>query len=103
MSVATMDGTVTVTASGHPAYEIPLGACWRVLLDLRSADTTGSYDTHGRLAAKAGVSRSSVSGFFRGRPTSLPVARGILFAIGLTFAEVATPIGPATAAQAAMG
>ena len=43
------------------------------------------------LADKVGVSRSTASRFFSGRPTSLTVTKRILDALHLKFEEVLTP------------
>lgn len=43
-----------------------------------------------QLADAVGVSRSTASRFFSGRPTSLAVTKRILDALHLTFAEVLT-------------
>ncbi len=43
------------------------------------------------LAVKVGVSRSTASRFFSGRPTSLAVTKRILDALHLKFEDVLTP------------
>ncbi len=51
----------------------------------------GEIDSMDDLAAKVGVSRSTASRFFSGRPTSLAVTLKMLEALHLRFKDVATP------------
>ncbi len=51
----------------------------------------GEIDSMDDLAAKVGVSRSTASRFFSGRPTSLAVTLKMLEALHLRFEDVATP------------
>jgi transcriptional regulator with XRE-family HTH domain len=46
----------------------------------------------GRLAERAGMSRSSASRFFSGRPLSLGATLRILAALGVTFEEVTAQV-----------
>jgi hypothetical protein len=92
MAVATASVAI-VTAGRRPAYEIPLAVCTKAVWELRLRTPSGEFDTHRGIAGKAGCDQRQVSSFFNGHPVSLPVARKIVAAIGLTFAEVARPHG----------
>ncbi len=77
----------TVWYRGIP-YNIDLAKCRRALV-LRQVE--GELDSMESLADAVGVSRSTASRFFSGRPTSLAVTLKILGALHLKFEEVATP------------
>ena len=51
----------------------------------------GDFESMEQLADAVGVSRSTASRFFSGRPTSLSVTKRILDALGLKFEDVLTP------------
>jgi len=51
----------------------------------------GEFGSIEELAAKLELSRSTLSRFFNGRPTSLPTALAILQALHVRFEDVATP------------
>ncbi len=70
------------------AYNIDLAQCRRALV-LRQVE--GELDSMESLAIAVGVSRSTASRFFSGRPTSLAVTLKILGALRLKFEDVATP------------
>jgi transcriptional regulator with XRE-family HTH domain len=70
-------------------YNIDLAKCRRALV-LRQVE--GELDSMESLAEAVGVSRSTASRFFSGRPTSLAVTLKILGALHLEFEEVATPV-----------
>src|SRR2546423_9780543 len=78
---------VTVWYRGLP-YTLDLVACRRALVE-RQVD--GELDSLLGLAKAVGISRSTASRFFAGRPTSLAVTLRILVALHLAFDEVATP------------
>jgi transcriptional regulator with XRE-family HTH domain len=69
-------------------YTLNLAACRRALVD-RQVD--GKLDSMESLAVAVGISRSTASRFFSGRPTSLAVTLKILEALQLTFDQVAAP------------
>src|SRR6266699_818514 len=79
---------VTVRYRGIP-YMLDLVRCRRALVD-RQVD--GDLDSMESVADAVGISRSTVSRFFSGRPTSLAVALKILEALRLTFSDVASPV-----------
>jgi hypothetical protein len=79
---------VTVSYRGI-FYELNLLVCRRALVNRQVA---GELDSMQSLASAVGISRSTASRFFSGRPTSLTVTLGILEALRLKFEEVATPI-----------
>jgi hypothetical protein len=79
--------TVTAWYRGIP-YMLDLMRCRRALV-ARQVD--GELDSMESLANAVGISRSTASRFFSGRPTSLAVTLKILKALHLTFEEVATP------------
>src|SRR5262245_55384035 len=68
-------------------YWMDLGAC---NLALVHGQVDGNFENLLDIAKKAGVSRSTVSRFFSGRPTSLAVALCILRELRLKFDEVFT-------------
>jgi hypothetical protein len=78
---------VTVWYRGIP-YTLDLVRCRRALV-ARQVD--GDLDSMESLANAVGISRSTASRFFSGRPTSLAVTLRILEALHLRFDEVATP------------
>jgi DNA-binding XRE family transcriptional regulator len=61
----------------------------RLALVHRQVD--GDFDSMEGLAEAIGISRSTVSRFFAGRPTSLTVALAVLDKLKLKFEEVFTP------------
>jgi hypothetical protein len=69
-------------------YRLNLGRCRRALV-LRQVE--GRYQSMEALAVAVGRSRSTVSRFFSGRPTSLPVTLKVLEVLGLRFEDVAVP------------
>jgi hypothetical protein len=69
-------------------YLLDLVRCRRALVQ-RQVD--GELDSMESLALATGISRSTASRFFSGRPTSLAVTLKILDALRLGFEEVATP------------
>jgi len=79
---------VTVLYRGIP-YTLDLVRCRRALV---SRQVEGELDSMESLANAVGISRSTASRFFSGRPTSLAVTLRILDALHLKFEEVATPV-----------
>src|SRR5215472_2569658 len=77
---------VRVTYRGI-AYSLDLIGCRRALV---KRQIEGDVDSMESLAAAIGRSRSTVSRFFSGRPTSLAVTLSILSALRLTFDDVAS-------------
>jgi len=77
---------VTVWYRGIP-YTLDLVRCRRALV---SRQVDGDLDSMESLANAVGISRSTASRFFSGRPTSLGVTLRILEALHLKFEEVAT-------------
>ena len=78
---------VTVLYRGIP-YTLDLVRCRRALV---SRQVDGDLDSMESLATAVGISRSTASRFFSGRPTSLAVTLKILDALHLKFGDVATP------------
>lgn len=78
---------VTVWYRGIP-YTLDLMRCRRALV---ARQVEGQLDSMESLANAVGISRSTASRFFSGRPTSLAVTLKILEALHLTFDDVATP------------
>jgi transcriptional regulator with XRE-family HTH domain len=78
---------VTVWYRGIP-YTLDLVRCRRALVQRQ---VEGDLDSMESLAVAVGISRSTASRFFSGRPTSLAVTLRILGALHLEFAEVASP------------
>jgi transcriptional regulator with XRE-family HTH domain len=70
-------------------YTLDLIRCRRALVDRQ---VEGRLDSMESLAVVVGISRSTASRFFSGRPTSLAVTLKILAALGLRFDEVARPL-----------
>jgi transcriptional regulator with XRE-family HTH domain len=79
---------VTVSYRGL-AYELELVKCRRGLVERQ---VEGELDSMESLANAAGISRSTASRFFSGRPTSLAVTRRILDKLGLTFDDIARAV-----------
>jgi hypothetical protein len=79
----------TVWYRGIPCL-LDLKRCRRALL---YRQVEGDVDSMEGLANAAGVSRSTASRFFAGRPTSVGAALKILGVLRLSFDEVATPMG----------
>jgi transcriptional regulator with XRE-family HTH domain len=78
---------VTVWYRGIP-YSLDLVRCRRALVDCQ---VKGDFESMEELAQAVGISRSTASRFFSGRPTSLAVTKRILDALHLTFVDVLTP------------
>ncbi len=85
--IASRPKYVRVWYRGIP-YWLDLVICRRALV-ARQVD--GDFDSIESLANAVGISRSTASRFFSGRPTSLAVTLRILEALHLTFADVARP------------
>jgi hypothetical protein len=86
--MATRPTQVTVWYRGIP-YTLDLVRCRRALVQRQ---VEGLLDSMESLARAVGISRSTASRFFSGRPTSLAVTLKILEALHLTFEDVATPV-----------
>ncbi len=71
------------------AYQLDLQKCRRALVQ-RQVD--GALDSMEGLAQAVGISRSTASRYFSGRPTSLTVTLKILERLGLKFDDVAGPV-----------
>jgi DNA-binding phage protein len=80
--------TVVVSYRGV-FYKLDLVVCRRALV-ARQVD--GHLESMAGVANAVGISRSTASRFFSGRPTSLAVTLRILKALHLRFEEVATPV-----------
>lgn len=78
---------VTVCYRGIP-YTLDLALCRRALV---RRQVEGELDSIESLAAAVGVSRSTASRFFSGRPTSLAATLKILGVLRLKFEDVARP------------
>ena len=78
---------VSVRYRGVP-YSLNLVRCRRALVDCQ---VRGDFESMEELAAVVGISRSTASRFFSGRPTSLTVTKRVLDALGLKFEDVLTP------------
>jgi DNA-binding XRE family transcriptional regulator len=78
---------VTAWYRGLP-YRLDLARCRRALIHRQ---VEGELDSMESLAQAVGISRSTVSRFFSGRPTSLTVTLKILAVLRLKFDEVAIP------------
>jgi transcriptional regulator with XRE-family HTH domain len=85
--MATRPRSVIVWYRGIP-YTLDLLRCRRALVQRQ---IEGDLDSMERLANTVGISRSTASRFFSGRPTSLAVTLRILEALHLTFTDVARP------------
>ena len=81
---------VTVWYRGIP-YTLDLMCCRRALVERQVAGELSSMES---LAQAVGVSRSTASRFFSGRPTSLAVTLRIVEVLHLTFEDVARPSPP---------
>ncbi len=79
---------VIVSYRGMP-YRLNLGCCRRALV-LRQVE--GEFESMEALAKAIGRSRSTVSRYFSGRPTSLPVTLKILHVLRLRSEDVAVPV-----------
>ncbi len=85
--MATRPKTVTVWYRGIP-YALNLVLCRRALVQRQ---VEGELDSMESLAGAVGISRSTASRFFSGKPTSLAVTLKILEALRLKFDDVARP------------
>jgi transcriptional regulator with XRE-family HTH domain len=97
--MATRPREVTVFYRGI-AYQLNLVRCRRALVDRQ---VEGDFDSMESLANEVGVSRSTASRFFSGRPTSLAVTFRILAALHLRFEDVARPAADQDEASDAAG
>jgi hypothetical protein len=79
----------TVWYRGLP-YTLDLVRCRRALV---RRQVEGELDSMNSLAVAVGISRSTATRFFSGRPTSLAVMLRILGVLRLRFEEVASPVG----------
>ncbi len=75
---------------------LDLVCCRRALVNCQ---VEGKFDSMQSLADTVGISRSTASRFFSGRPTSLTVTLKILDALGLAFDEVARPVSDGEKAE----
>lgn len=78
---------VIVRYRGIP-YSLNLVRCRRALVDCQ---VKGEFESMEELADKVGVSRSTASRFFSGRPTSLAVTKRMLAALHMKFEDALTP------------
>jgi DNA-binding Xre family transcriptional regulator len=78
---------VTVWYRGIP-YNLDLVRCRRAFVDRQ---VEGGLSSMEGLANAVGISRSTTSRFFSGRPTSLAITLQILTELHLTFEDVARP------------
>jgi transcriptional regulator with XRE-family HTH domain len=85
--MASRPRSVKVWYRGIP-YLLDLVQCRRALV---GRQVEGELDSMESLAIAVGISRSTASRFFSGRPTSLAVTLKILGALHLTFEQVARP------------
>ncbi len=85
--MATRPKTVTVWYRGIP-YSLNFVLCRRALVQRQ---VEGELDSMESLADAVGISRSTASRFFSGKPTSLAVTLKILEALRLKFDDVARP------------
>ncbi len=89
MSARTVPRPRSVTVSYRDVpHRLNLVICRNALVQCQ---VMGEIDSMDSLAAKVGVSRSTASQFFSGRPTSLAVTLKMLGALHLKFEDVATP------------
>src|SRR5258708_35083870 len=79
---------VTVWYRGIP-YTLDLVRCRRAVV---ARQVEGDLDSMESLANAVGISRSTASRFFSGRPTSLAVTLKILDALHLAFTDMARPV-----------
>src|SRR5207248_10280913 len=75
----------------HTTWKLDLVECRRALV---RRQIEGEFDSMEALAAAVGVSRSTATRFFSGRPTSLKVTLAVLKALKLEFDGVARPWDP---------
>jgi transcriptional regulator with XRE-family HTH domain len=85
--MATRPKAVTVYYRGIP-YVLDLVRCRRALVERQ---VHGGLDSMESLAETVGISRSTASRFFSGKPTSLTVTLRILEILKLRFDDVARP------------
>ncbi len=78
---------VTVWYRGIP-FILDLVRCRRALV---GCHIEGKFERMEELADSVGISRSTCSRFFSGRPTSLTVTKKIVAALGLKFEDVVRP------------
>jgi transcriptional regulator with XRE-family HTH domain len=71
------------------AYRLDLVGCRKGMVNCQ---VLGELDSMEALADTVGISRSTASRFFSGRPTSLAVTLKILDALHLGFEDVARPV-----------
>jgi transcriptional regulator with XRE-family HTH domain len=76
-------------------YELDLVQCRRALVQRQVEGELHSMES---LATAVGISRSTASRFFSGRPTSLMVTLRILARLGLSFEDVARAVDVPSAA-----
>jgi transcriptional regulator with XRE-family HTH domain len=86
--MASRPKSVTVWYRGIP-YLLDLVQCRRALV---GCQVEGDLDSMESLANAVGISRSTASRFFSGRPTSLAVTLKILGVLHLKFEQVAKPL-----------
>jgi hypothetical protein len=86
--MATRPKQVAVWYRGIP-YTLDLVRCRRALVQRQ---VEGELDSLESLARMVGISRSTASRFFSGRPTSLSVTLKMVVTLHLKFDEVATPV-----------
>ncbi len=86
--MASRPNQVRVRYRGIP-YMLELVTCRRALV---KRQVEGELDSMESLANAVGISRSTASRFFSGRPTSLAVTLKILGKLRLTFDDVAKPV-----------
>lgn len=86
---------VTVRYRDIP-HRLDLGICRYALVQCQ---VRGEVESVESLAVKVGVSRSTASRFFSGRPTSLAVTLKVFDALHLKFEDVATPLLDDTAGR----
>jgi hypothetical protein len=91
--------SVKVWYRGIP-YLLDLVRCRRALV---ARQVEGDLDSMESLANAVGISRSTASRFFSGRPTSLAVTLKILDALHLAFTDVAKPVDGDDDADGASG
>lgn len=81
-------------------YVLNLLRCRKALV---RCQMEGKFDTTEQLGDLIKASRSTISRFFAGRPTSLVVTRKIVAALGLQLDDVMTPVDPEEGTDAAGG
>jgi hypothetical protein len=84
-STTSRPGRVTVWYRSIP-FSLDLACCRRALV---ICQVRGELDSMTGLADKVGISRSTATRFFSGRPISLAVTLKMLDALHLTFEDVA--------------